>query len=120
MGEVIPELRGRFSGISYRVPVACGSIVDLALELERPATASEVNAEFRRAASEEMRGIVEYTEEPLVSTDIVGNPHSAIFDASFTEVVADRSLRVVAWYDNEWGYASRVVDLLARVGETLR
>jgi len=115
LGLVIPELAGRLNGIAVRVPIPTGSIVDLTVEAERATTAGEVNAAFEAAADGPLRGILDYREEPIVSSDIVGAPASAIVDAALTSVVAGTQVKVVAWYDNEWGYATRLVELAERV-----
>ncbi|MEM6453475.1 MAG: type I glyceraldehyde-3-phosphate dehydrogenase [Acidobacteriota bacterium] len=115
VGRVIPELNGKLDGMAMRVPVADGSIVDLVVEVEKGATVDQVNAAFRAAAEGDMAGILEYTEEPLVSTDIIGNPHSSIFDSGLTQVMDGTQIKVVSWYDNEAGYSSRVVDVLGRL-----
>ncbi|MYA36421.1 MAG: type I glyceraldehyde-3-phosphate dehydrogenase [Gammaproteobacteria bacterium] len=113
VGEVLPELNGRLDGIASRVPVPDGSVVDLFAELEQEVTVEQVNEAVRSAArSERMRNVLEYTEEPVVSSDIIGNPHSSIFDASFTQVGGGRYLKALSWYDNEWGYSQRVCDVL--------
>jgi glyceraldehyde 3-phosphate dehydrogenase len=116
IGLVVPELDGKLSGYSVRVPVPTGSLVDLAVEVERPTTVEEVNAAFaERADTGGLEGVLAYSEEPLVSSDIVGSPYSSVFDAGLTSVVAGTQVKVVAWYDNEWGYATRLVDLAERV-----
>jgi glyceraldehyde 3-phosphate dehydrogenase len=116
VGQVLPQLAGRLDGIAMRVPVADGSTVDLVAELERAVTAAEVNAAMREAAARPpLAGVLEYSEEPLVSSDIIHNVHSAIFDAPSTRVLGGNFVKVLAWYDNEWGYASRVVDLIRRL-----
>jgi glyceraldehyde 3-phosphate dehydrogenase len=113
LAEVIPELKGRLDGIATRVPVPDGSVVDLFVELEREVTREAVHDAVQRAAnSDRLRGILEYTEAPIVSTDIIGNPHSSIFDASFTQLGGGRFLKALCWYDNEWGYSNRVCDVL--------
>ena len=114
VAEVLPKLKGRLDGMAMRVPVPDGSTVDLVVELERPVTVEEVNAVMRRAADGPMAGIIEYSEDPLVSSDVIGNPHSSIFDAASTRVLGGTTLKVLAWYDNEWGYSNRVVDLIER------
>jgi glyceraldehyde-3-phosphate dehydrogenase type I len=116
IGMIIPELVGKTDGISLRVPTPNVSIVDLACEVERGTTVEEVNRRFKEAAEGELKGYLEYCEEPLVSSDLIGNPHSAIFDALLTAVVDEHLVKVYAWYDNEWGYSSRVVDLLSYIG----
>ncbi len=108
---VIPELKGKFDGFALRVPTSTVSIIDFVVELERGTTAEEVNEVFRRAADDELAGILGYTEEPLVSIDFRGDPRSAIVDGLSTMVVGDNLAKVVAWYDNEWGYSCRVADL---------
>jgi glyceraldehyde 3-phosphate dehydrogenase len=114
VGKILPNLKGKLDGIAMRVPVPDGSVVDLVATLKRDVTAEEVNAAFRSAASgKDLKGYLEYSEDPLVSSDVVGNPASSIFDAASTMVMAKRMVKVVAWYDNEWGYSSRVVDLTA-------
>ncbi len=115
VGKVIPELKGKLDGFALRVPVPDGSVVDLTAILKRDVTVAEVNGAMREAAAGPMKGILEYTEDPVVSSDVVGNPASSLFDASLTMVAAGRTVKVVAWYDNEWGYSCRVVDLLHRL-----
>jgi len=116
LGLVIPELAGRLHGFAVRAPVPTGSLVDLTVEAERETSAEEINAAFRtRAESGPLEGILAYSEHPLVSSDIVKSPYSAIFDAGLTSVVDGTQVKVVAWYDNEWGYSSRLVDLAQRV-----
>jgi glyceraldehyde 3-phosphate dehydrogenase len=115
VGKVIPELKGRLDGCSLRVPVPDGSVVDLTATLRRDVTVDEVNAAVRTAAEGPMKGILEYTEDPIVSSDVVGNPVSCLFDAGSTMVVSGRMVKTIAWYDNEWGYSCRVADLLARL-----
>jgi glyceraldehyde 3-phosphate dehydrogenase len=116
IGLVVPELAGKLHGFAVRVPVPTGSLVDLTVELERATTADAVNALFlSRADRGELAGILHYSEEPLVSSDIVRSPYSSIFDAPLTTVVDGTQLKVVAWYDNEWGYSNRLVELAQRV-----
>jgi len=115
VGKVLPQLQGKLDGMAMRVPVPDGSIVDLTCRMKRPVTAKEVNAAVKQAAEGPMKRIVEYSEVPLVSSDIIGNPHSSIFDALSTRSENDGYLKVVAWYDNEWGYSNRVVDLIDRL-----
>ncbi len=113
VGQVLPELNGRLDGIASRVPVPDGSVVDLFAELEQDVTAGQVNEALREAAQgPRFKDVLEYTEEPIVSSDIIGNPHSSIFDASFTQVGGGRFLKALSWYDNEWGYSNRVCDVL--------
>jgi glyceraldehyde 3-phosphate dehydrogenase len=116
LGLVIPELAGKLHGFAVRVPVPTGSLVDLTLEVEHPTTAEEVNALVAaRADRGELEGILAYSEEPIVSSDIVRSPYSSVFDAGLTSVVDGTQVKVVAWYDNEWGYSNRLVDLVQRV-----
>jgi len=112
VGEVMPDLKGKLDGISIRVPTPNVSVVDLAAVLDKKATAEEVNGAFRTAANGPLKGIMEYVEAPLVSIDFRGNPHSSIIDAPYTKVMDGDFVKVLAWYDNEWGYSSRCVDLL--------
>lgn len=116
VGEVLPQLKGKLHGIAARVPVPDGSVVDLFVKLRKQVVAQDVH-DAVRAASESpgLRGILQYSDRPIVSSDIIGNPHSSIYDAGFTGVTTGRYLRVLNWYDNEWGYSCRVVDLLARL-----
>jgi glyceraldehyde 3-phosphate dehydrogenase len=116
IGLVIPELDGKLNGISVRAPVPTGSVVDLVCEVARPTSEEEVNGAFvERADTGPLEGILQYTEEPIVSTDIITSPYSAVFDSKLTMVIDKRLVKVVAWYDNEWGYSNRVVDLTERV-----
>ena len=115
IGQVLPRLDGKLDGMAMRVPVPDGSTVDLVVELARPVTVEEVNQAVRAAAEGPMQAILEYSEEPLVSSDIIGNPHSSIFDAPSTSVLHGTMLKVLAWYDNEWGYSNRVADLIEMV-----
>ncbi len=114
IGLVMPELAGKLDGISLRVPTPDGSITDFTVSLAREASAAEINAAMKQAANGPLKGIVEYTEDPLVSADIVGNPHSCIFDAQST-MSTGKLVKVVGWYDNEWGYSSRTVDLIEKL-----
>jgi len=117
--EVIPELKGRIHGVALRVPVPDGSIVDFVAEVKNDTTVDFVNEAFRAAAKGSMSSILEYSEEPLVSVDIVGNPHSAIFDSLLTMVLDKRLVKVFAWYDNEWGYSNRLVDMVRTMAKYL-
>ena len=119
VGEVLPGLKGKLDGMAMRVPVPDGSTVDLVVELKQPVTVEQVNAAVKKAAEGDLAGIIEYTEDPIVSTDIIGNPHSSIFDASGTQVLGGNLVKVMSWYDNEWGYSNRVVDLIERLGEVI-
>ena len=114
VGKVIPELKGKLDGVSLRVPTPDGSIVDLVAVLKREVTVAEVNAAMKEAAETTMKGILEYTEDEIVSIDIVGNDHSSIFDAAST-MVNGNMIKVLSWYDNEWGYSCRVVDLIEKL-----
>jgi glyceraldehyde 3-phosphate dehydrogenase len=116
IGLVIPELDGKLNGISVRAPVITGSVVDLVCEVARPTTMDEINSAFAdRSDSGTLEGILRYNDDPIVSSDIVTSPFSAIFDAPLTMVIDERLVKVIAWYDNEWGYSNRVVDLAQRV-----
>ncbi len=112
VGEVLPALKGKLDGISVRVPTPNVSLVDLTALLDKKVTAEEVNKAFEAAASGALKGIVEYVTAPLVSIDFRGNAHSAMIDAPYTKVIDGDFVKVLAWYDNEWGYSSRCVDLL--------
>jgi len=113
VGVVIPELQGKIHGIALRVPTVTVSVTDLVADLEREVTAEEVNAAFKEAAENSLKGILEYSEEPLVSSDFIGNPHSCIFDALSTIVMDKNMVKILGWYDNEWGYSCRTADLVA-------
>ena len=110
--EVIPELKGKLNGMAMRVPTPCSSITDFVCVLKKPATKEQVNELFKNVGQHHLKNILEYSEEPLVSIDIINNPHSCIFDAASTMMINDKFLKVVAWYDNEWGYSNRIVDVL--------
>jgi glyceraldehyde 3-phosphate dehydrogenase len=116
VGKIIPQLKGKLDGFALRVPVPDGSITDFVCQVEKPTTKEEVNAVFKKASEGPLKGILEYSEEPLVSCDIIGNPHSSIFDSELTMVMDGTTVKVVAWYDNEWGYSCRVVDLIEKMG----
>jgi glyceraldehyde 3-phosphate dehydrogenase len=116
VGKIMPELNGKLQAMALRVPVPDGSITDLVAILGRDVTADEVNAAFKAAADGPLAGILEYTEDESVSSDIVGNPHSCIYDASALIAPGDNIVKVLGWYDNEWGYSTRLVDLVARLG----
>ncbi len=115
VGEVMPALKGKIDGISMRVPTPNVSVVDLVALLDRKVTAEEVNAALKGAADGAMKGIMQFVTEPLVSIDFRGNPHSSIIDAAYTKVMDDDFVKVMAWYDNEWGYSNRCVDLLKKL-----
>jgi len=117
VGEVIPDLKGKLTGIAMRVPVSTGSVVDLTAVMSRTVTKEEVNAAMKKAAEGPLKGILYYTEDPIVSSDIIGDPHSSIFAADFTQVLAGNLLKVVSWYDNEWAYSVRTADLVAKIGK---
>jgi glyceraldehyde 3-phosphate dehydrogenase len=115
VGEVIPALKGKLTGIALRVPVTTGSVVDLVALMSKTVTKEEVNAAIKKAAEGPLKGILCYTEDPIVSTDIIGDPHSSIFAADFTQVLDGNLLKIVSWYDNEWGYSVRTVDLITKM-----
>jgi glyceraldehyde 3-phosphate dehydrogenase len=117
VGLVIPELKGKLDGFAMRVPTPDGSVVDLTCELNKTATVEEINAAVKEAANGAMKGVLEYTEDPIVSVDIVGNPHSSIFDAGLTKVMDGNFVKVVSWYDNEFGYSMRVADLVTKLAK---
>ncbi|MEU9604277.1 type I glyceraldehyde-3-phosphate dehydrogenase [Streptomyces sp. NPDC048057] len=116
---VLPQLKGKLDGIAMRVPVPTGSATDLVVELSREVTKDEVNAAFKKAAEGEFQGIIAYTEDPIVSSDIVSDPASCTFDSSLTMVQEGNSVKILGWYDNEWGYSNRLVDLTVFVGNQL-
>jgi glyceraldehyde 3-phosphate dehydrogenase len=115
VGMVLPELNGKLDGMAMRVPVPDGSVVDLVVELNKEVTIDEVNEAVKNAADNELKGILEYSSIPLVSTDILQNPHSSIYDASSTQLLEGNHIKVVCWYDNEWGYSNRIVDLVNKL-----
>jgi len=118
IGEVIPELKGKLNGGAFRVPTPDGSVTDFTAMLDKDSTVDTINAAFKEAASDKSyKGVVEYSDEPLVSEDIVGNPHSCIFDSKLTLTLGNRFVKVVGWYDNEWGYSNRCVELMEMLGE---
>jgi glyceraldehyde 3-phosphate dehydrogenase len=117
VGVVLPELNGKLHGMAFRVPTATGSITDFTANVSKDVTVEEVNQAFREAANGRLKGILEYTDEPLVSSDFRGNPHSCIFDALATIVMEKRMLKVMGWYDNEWGYSCRTADLCALISD---
>jgi len=114
LGKVLPALDGKIGGLAIRAPIPVGSIVDLVVQVSRPVDRDEVNAAFRKAAESSLAGIIGYADDPLVSTDIVGNPHSCILDSQLT-MAQGRTAKVFGWYDNEWGYSCRLVDLVGRI-----
>ena len=115
---VLPELKGKFDGYALRVPTPTGSVVDLTFEAEREVSVEEINAAVKKAAEGPLKGVLAYTEDPIVSKDIETDPHSSIFDAGCTKVIGNQ-VKVVSWYDNEWGYSNRLVDLTVLMGEKL-
>ncbi|MFC1614604.1 type I glyceraldehyde-3-phosphate dehydrogenase [Gemmatimonadota bacterium] len=115
IGKVIPELNGKLDGLAVRVPTPDGSLTDLTAVLKKSTSVEEINAAMKKAADGELKGIMEYTEDPIVSIDIVGNPHSCIFDAGTTIVIDGTLVKVLGWYDNEWGYSCRCIDLLKKM-----
>jgi glyceraldehyde 3-phosphate dehydrogenase (phosphorylating) len=115
VGKVIPELQGKLHGIALRIPISAVSIIDFVADLKRKASAEEINDAFRKAADGQLKGILEYCDQPLVSSDFKGNPASAIFDALSTMVIDGSLIKVLAWYDNEWGYSCRLADLVAYI-----
>jgi glyceraldehyde 3-phosphate dehydrogenase len=115
VGLVLPELAGKLTGFAIRAPVVTGSVVDFTATVSRETSAEEVNDAFKAAAGGPLRGILAYTEDPIVSTDIVRNPHSSIFDSELTQVMEGTMVKVISWYDNEWGYSSRVADVVQRL-----
>jgi glyceraldehyde 3-phosphate dehydrogenase len=119
VGLVIPELQGKLTGISMRVPVPTGSVVDLTTIMKKKVTVAEVNAAMKAEAEGKLKGILAYTTDPIVSSDIIGDSHSSIFAADWTQVMGDNMLKVISWYDNEWGYSCRTVDLIARIGKMM-
>ncbi len=115
---VMPDLKGKLDGYALRVPTPTGSATDLTFEAGRETTVEEVNAIVKKAAEGPLKGFLKYTEDPIVSADIVTDPHSCIFDAGLTKVIGNQ-VKVVGWYDNEWGYSNRLIDLVALVGKSL-
>ncbi len=118
IGLVMPELKGKLDGYALRVPIPTGSVTDLTADLSKSASADEINAAFKAAAEGRLKGILRYYDAPIVSSDIVTDPHSSIFDSGLTKVI-DNQAKVVSWYDNEWGYSNRLIDLVALVGKSL-
>jgi glyceraldehyde 3-phosphate dehydrogenase len=117
VSKVLPELAGKLDGMAVRVPVSDGSLVDLTVELEKNATVEDINGAMKKAARGPLKGILEYCEDPIVSVDIVSNPHSSIFDALSTMQMGKRLFKVLSWYDNEFGYSGRMVDMLKIIGK---
>ena len=116
---VIPDLKGKLTGMAMRVPVPTGSVVDLVVNLGKTASVEEINAAIKASADGPMKGVLEYTEDPVVSSDIIGNPYSSVFAADMTKVLLGDAnmVKVISWYDNEWGYSARTADLIARIGK---
>lgn len=117
--KVIPELEGKLDAIAMRVPVPDGAVVDFVVEVEKETTEEEVNAAFKEYSEGEMKGVLDYLDEPVVSIDILGNPHSSIFDPGFTKVIENKLIKVLSWYDNEWGFSMRMIDVALMLGENL-
>lgn len=115
VGLVLPELNGKLTGISLRVPVPAGSVTDLVVTLDKKVTAEEINAKMQEAAEGPLKGILQYNTDPIVSSDILGNTHSSIFDAAWTSVINDNMVKVLSWYDNEYGYSCRTADLIEKI-----
>jgi len=115
VGKVLPALQGKLDGIAMRVPVSVGSVTDLVAELEKQTTAEDINSAMKKAADGPLKGILQYCEDPIVSGDIVGNPHSSIFDSLLTSVMDGNLVKAVSWYDNEWGYSCRCIDLFKKM-----
>jgi glyceraldehyde 3-phosphate dehydrogenase len=115
VGKVIPELNGKLDGFALRVPVPDGSCVDLVVELKKATTVDEINAAIKAAADGPLKGILEFCDEPIVSSDIIGNPASSIFDAACTMALGGNMVKIVSWYDNEWGYSNRTVDIMEKI-----
>jgi glyceraldehyde 3-phosphate dehydrogenase len=114
VGKVIPELKGKLNGMAMRVPVACGSATDLTIILENSVTETELNFAMRKASEEELQGVLEYNTDPIVSSDIIGNPHGCIFDSNWTSIMDGNLAKVIGWYDNEWGYSCQTVEVIRR------
>lgn len=117
VAEVMPNMKGKLDGMALRVPVIDGSITDFTCIVSQDVTVEKINALFKNVAGHELRGIIQYMEDPIVSSDIIGNSHSSIFDAALTKVINNRFVKVVSWYDNEWGYSSRLADLAAYINK---
>jgi glyceraldehyde 3-phosphate dehydrogenase len=117
IGEVIPELKGKLDGMAMRVPVANGSVTDLVTTVKKNVSIEEINNVIKTASENELKGILEYCEDPIVSSDIIDNAHSCIFDSLSTYVIGDNLVKVIGWYDNEWGYSNRMVDLIELISK---
>lgn len=118
IGEVIPSLKGKLDGLAMRVPVPNGSVTDLVVTVSKDVTKETVNEAMKKAAEGELKGILEYCEDPIVSSDVIGNTHSSIFDSALTYVIDKRMVKVISWYDNEWGFSNRMVDLIELIAHT--
>jgi glyceraldehyde 3-phosphate dehydrogenase len=118
IGLVIPELQGKITGSALRVPTANGSLVDLVVNIEKPASVEKIKNFFKEVANNELKGILEYSEDPLVSTDIIGNPHSSIIDSEFITLINEKMVKIFSWYDNEWGYSCRIKDLIIKIANS--
>jgi glyceraldehyde 3-phosphate dehydrogenase len=118
IGLVIPELQGKITGSALRVPTPNGSLVDLVVNIEKPTSVDEVKHLFKEAANNELKGILQYSEDPLVSTDIIGNPHSSIVDSEFITLINEKMVKILSWYDNEWGYSCRLRDLIVKIANS--
>jgi glyceraldehyde 3-phosphate dehydrogenase len=114
--KIFPDLEGKIGGCGMRVPVPDGSLTDITCVLSKIPTAEQINAAFKNASEKDLKGILQYTEDPIVGVDVIGNPHSVLFDAEFTSVVGNL-VKVIGWYDNEWGYSNRLVDLVVRISK---
>ncbi len=115
VGKIIPALKGKLNGMATRVPTPTGSLVDLVVNLEKDATIEEINAAMKKAAEGEMKGILQYCEDPIVSVDVINNSHSSIYDVNATMLMGSKMVKILSWYDNEWGYSTRVVDLIGKL-----
>jgi len=115
VGKVIPALKGRLNGYALRVPVPVGSIVDLTVELEKPASVETINAAMKKAAEGELKGILQYTDDPIVSSDVIGTTCSSLFDGTQTQALDPTFVKVCSWYDNEWGFSNRMADLAKKL-----
>lgn len=118
IGLVIPELQGKITGSALRVPTPNGSLVDLVVNIEKPASVEEIKKFFKEAANNELKDILQYSDDPLVSTDIIGNPHSSIIDGEFVTLINEKMVKILAWYDNEWGYSCRIKDLIIKIANS--
>jgi glyceraldehyde 3-phosphate dehydrogenase len=118
IGLVIPDLLRKITGSALRVPTPNGSLVDLVVNIEKPTSLEEVKNFLKEAANNELKGILEYSDDPLVSTDIIGNPHSSIIDSEFITLINEKMVKILAWYDNEWGYSCRLKDLIIKIANS--